>query len=155
MSAPVIWTARLILRGHAVEDHPACAAMWSDPEVTRFIGGKPQSAQDAWFRILRYAGNWALLGYGFWAVTDHDGRFLGGGGFGDFHRGIAALEGAPEVGWALAPHAWGRGVASEALAAILAWGDANLSAPETRCLISDGNHASVRVAERHGFAEAV
>jgi RimJ/RimL family protein N-acetyltransferase len=128
--------------------------MWGDEDVTRFIGGKPQSAQDAWFRILRYAGHWQLLGYGFWLIEDRmTSAFLGEGGFGDFRRGIAALDGAPEIGWALAPAAWGRGIASEAVAAMVAWGDANLDAAETRCMISPTNTTSIKVAEKCGFAE--
>jgi RimJ/RimL family protein N-acetyltransferase len=145
-------TPRLVLRGHGVADHADCAALWANEDVTRFIGGKPQSAQDAWFRILRYAGSWQLLGYGFWAITDREtGRFLGEGGLGDFRRGIAELDGAPEVGWALLPDTWGRGIAGEAVGAIVAWADANLAATETRCLIDRDNIASERVAARNGY----
>lgn len=141
-----------MLRGHRVSDHGECAALWGDAEVTRFIGGKPQSSQDAWFRILRYAGSWELLGFGFWAITDREtGAFLGEGGVGDFQRGAMELVGAPEVGWALSPAAWGRGIASEAVGAILAWADVHLDASETRCLISNDNVGSVKVATRHGY----
>jgi RimJ/RimL family protein N-acetyltransferase len=60
------------------------------------------------------------------------GEFLGEGGFADFRRGIPELEGVPEMGWAFVRSAWGRGLASEAVAAMLSWADANLDAPETR-----------------------
>jgi RimJ/RimL family protein N-acetyltransferase len=135
-----------------VEDHPACAALWGSEKVTRFIGGVPKSPQEAWFRILQYTGSWQLIGHGLWAICDREsGELLGEGGFGDFRRGIAALEGVPEIGWAFAPQTWGRGVASEAVGAMVAWADANLAAPETRCLISDDNAASVKVATRNGY----
>ena len=39
MSAPVVETERLILRGHTKADFEACAELWGDPDVTRFIGG--------------------------------------------------------------------------------------------------------------------
>ena len=152
MFAPLLTTPRLILRAHRVDDFDACAALWGSADVTRFIGGSPRPPQDAWFRILRYAGQWQLLGWGFWAVTDRaSGEFLGEGGFGDFRRGLAVLEGVPEIGWAFAPAAWGKGIASEAVAAMLAWGDAHLAARETRCMIDLTNHASRRVAEKCGF----
>ncbi|MDB5716050.1 MAG: N-acetyltransferase [Sphingomonadales bacterium] len=142
----------MILRGHGVADHADCAALWADADVTRFIGGKPQSAQDAWFRILRYAGSWQLLGFGFWAITDREtGDFLGEGGLGDFQRGIAELDGFPEIGWALSPAIWGRGIASEAVGAMVGWADANLPATETRSVIARDNFASERVAERNGY----
>jgi RimJ/RimL family protein N-acetyltransferase len=152
LNPPVIQTQRLTLRAHRVDDHADCAALWGSAAVTQFIGGKPQSAQEAWFRILRYAGSWKLLGCGSWAVTDREtGAFLGEGGFSDFRRGIAELEGAPEIGWVFAPTAWGRGIASEAVGAMVAWGDANLVAPETRCMIANGNIGSEKVAIRNGY----
>ena len=41
------------LRGHRLEDFPYLAELWADPIVTRFIGGVPLNAQDAWIRMLR------------------------------------------------------------------------------------------------------
>src|SRR2546426_7424830 len=55
---PVIETERLRLRGHRPEDFPDCAAMWADPVVTRYIGGKPLSEEEAWTRTLRCLGHW-------------------------------------------------------------------------------------------------
>ena len=37
---PVIETERLRLRGHRRDDFAACCALWSDPVVTQYIGGK-------------------------------------------------------------------------------------------------------------------
>jgi RimJ/RimL family protein N-acetyltransferase len=45
----------------------------------------------------------------------------------------------------------GRGYASEALAAMLDWGDRYLGAHREACIISPENAASIRVAERAGF----
>jgi RimJ/RimL family protein N-acetyltransferase len=152
MDAPTLTTERLILRAHRVSDHADCAAMWGNEDVTRFIGGKPQSPQDAWFRLLRSAGHWALLDYGFWLVADRaTGTFLGEAGIADFQRGIPELDGAPEMGWAFVPAAGGRGIASEAVAAVSDWADQHLDAPEMRCMISPENIASIRVAEKCGF----
>jgi len=64
----VIETARLRLRGHGLEDTERMAALWSDAEVTRYIGGRPQTAEESWSRLLRYAGHWRLLGFGYWVV---------------------------------------------------------------------------------------
>jgi RimJ/RimL family protein N-acetyltransferase len=65
MDVPVIETQRLILRGHRLEDFDALAAMWADPHVARFIGGKPATQEESWARLLRYAGHWRLLGFGY------------------------------------------------------------------------------------------
>ena len=130
--------------------------MWADPEVTRYIGGRPFTEEEVWARLLRYAGLWSLLGYGYWVVRQRDtGRFVGEVGLADFHRDISpSFEGTPEVGWALATWAKGQGFATEAVLAALAWSDTQLRAPRTVCIISPSNTASMRVAEKCGFREA-
>lgn len=149
---PVLQTQRLTLRGHTVADFDACAAMWGDPLVTRHIGGRPSTPEEVWARLLRYAGLWPLLGYGYWAVTEREsGRYVGDVGMADFRRDITPPLDAPEVGWVLAPWAHGRGFATEAVAAALSWSDAHLPAPRTVCLIAPENAVSVRVGEKAGF----
>ena len=153
--APRIETARLILRAHEAADLDAVAAMWSDVELVRHITGKPSTREESWARILRYAGLWAVKGYGYWAVEDKaTGRFAGDIGLADFARDIAPpIEMAPEAGWALASWAHGKGYATEAMLAALAWMDANLAGPRAHCMLAAENAASVRVAQKCGFKE--
>ncbi len=152
---PRVQTERLLLRGHRLDDLDACAAMWGDAEVARYIGGKAFGRDEVWMRLLRYVGHWALLGYGFWAIEEKaSGRFAGEVGLGDFMRDLDPPLGAtPESGWVLAPWAHRRGFATEAVRAALAWGAANLHAQRTVCLISPENVASIRVAEKCGYRE--
>ena len=152
---PVIETPRLRLRAHSAADLEACAAMWADPNVTRYIGGKISTVQETWFRMLRYAGLWPFLGYGYWAIDEKSsGMFIGELGFADFKRNAhPSLEGAPELGWALASSAHGKGYATEAVRAVAAWGDQHLDQSRTVCIITPENAASVRVAEKAGFAK--
>jgi RimJ/RimL family protein N-acetyltransferase len=152
---PVVGATRLILRGHRADDFAACAAMWGDGLVTRYLGGKPFSAEDVWARILRYAGLWALLDFGYWAVEEKSsGRFVGEVGFADFKRAIEpGFDGAPEIGWVLAPWAHGQGFASEAVAAAVAWGARKFGGSRTVCLINPDNAASIRVAQKNGYRE--
>lgn len=154
-AAPVIETARLRLRAHRPDDLAPCWAMWADPAVTRHIGGKPASRHETWSKLLRYAGLWSLLGYGYWALEDRaTAGFVGELGFADFKRDVQPSPGErPEIGWALAPHAHGKGYATEAVQAALAWADAHFGATKTVCLISAGNLASIRVAEKCGYRE--
>jgi RimJ/RimL family protein N-acetyltransferase len=128
--------------------------MWSDPIVTRYIGGKPSTRQQTWSRLVNYAGHWALLGFGYWVLEEKTtGRFAGEVGFADFHREIAAsMRDVPELGFALASHAHGKGYATEAVAAVVAWGDRHLPSPRTVCLIDPRNAASLRVVQKAGYA---
>ncbi|MBI1775552.1 MAG: GNAT family N-acetyltransferase [Proteobacteria bacterium] len=150
---PTIETQRLTLRGHRVQDFEACLAMWADPEVTRFIGGKPFTGEEVWTRLLRYAGHWAWLGFGFWVVEEKvSGRFMGEVGFADYRRDIKpSLNGMPEIGWAFARWAHGAGFATEAVGAAGTWGDRHFAAARTVCMIRPDNLASIRVAEKCGY----
>jgi RimJ/RimL family protein N-acetyltransferase len=145
------------MRGHQVGDFEESLAMWSDPVVVRHIGGQVFSRQDVWGRVLRYVGHWPMMGYGYWVVRDKaSGRFVGEVGFADFKRAIEpSIEGTPEAGWVLSPWAHGRGLATEAVTAILAWGDVHFGGARTVCIIDAENLASIRVAKKCGYRESV
>lgn len=153
---PVVATARLTLRAHRDDDLDACAAMWADPVVVRHIGGRPSSRAQSWARLLTYRGLWPVLGYGYWAIEERaTGRYVGDVGFADFRRSLVpSIDGVPELGWALASHAHGRGLATEAVLAVARWGDGHLEAARTVCLIDPANTASARVAAKCGFRAA-
>jgi len=150
---PRLDTPRLILRAHTLDDFPAMAAIWGDPEVTRFILGPPSSPEATWSRLLRHAGHWALLGYGYWALECRaTGEYLGEAGLADYHRAFDPPEAfAPEAGWVLATRAHGRGLATEAVAAVLGWADAALAARATCAIFDPAHGASVAVARKVGF----
>ena len=155
---PVIETERLILRGHRPEDFPDSAAMWADSAVTRFIGGKPLSEEDAWARVLRYLGHWQWRGFGYWLVEEKStGKFAGELGFSDWKREIVpSVKGVPELGWVLATGVQGKGYATEGALAAIAWGERNLKSEQPSlgkmvCIIDPGHARSIRVAEKCGF----
>ncbi|MFM2098749.1 MAG: hypothetical protein RLZZ366_288 [Pseudomonadota bacterium] len=150
--APTLTTARLILRAPSLDDWEAYAAAWADPQLTTYIGGQPRTRNESWGKFSAAAGLWALLGYGYWSIIDRaSGIFLGTGGLAQFERGLAELRGYPEAGWAFIPDAWNKGIATEAMAAVLAWADSTLAAPEIRCIIDPANVASASVAAKLGF----
>lgn len=150
---PVLETERLRLRGHRADDYAMVTKAWADPEVVRYIGGKPSTPQESWARLLRFAGMWPLLGYGFWAIDEKaSGRLIGEIGYMDAKRAIEpSLDGMPELGWVLVTDAHGNGYASEALAAVLAWGQEHFGPHRATCIIDPANTASIRVATKAGF----
>ena len=154
-SAPVVETERLLLRPHTRADFEPSVAMWSDPAVVRYITGTPSTAQTTWFRLLRYAGLWPVLGYGYWAIEDKQTRtFIGEAGLADFRREIKpSIAGEPEIGWVLAAHAHGRGIATEAVRAVLAWADEHLPASRVVGIVSPDNRQSLRIALKNSFVQ--
>lgn len=155
IKVPGLETERLRLRGHRLDDFAKCAAMWADPVAVRFIGGKPLSEEEAWTRFLRYAGHWAVLGFGYWLAEEKaTGKFIGEVGFADYKREIEpSLKGVPEVGWVLASTAHGNGFATEAVRAVVKWGDGRFEGAPTACIIAPDNLASIRVAEKCGYRQ--
>jgi RimJ/RimL family protein N-acetyltransferase len=155
-SVPALETERLVLRGHVLEDFPAYAAMWADPHVTKFIGGKPLSEEEAWGKFLRNFGQWMVMGFGFWSVVERlSGERVGEVGFVEGRRDIVpSLIGMPECGWSLVKRAHGQGYATEAVRAALAWGETHFGTVRMACIIAPENIASLRVAEKSGFRTA-
>jgi RimJ/RimL family protein N-acetyltransferase len=154
--APVLLTDRLRLRGPVRQDFADLAAMWADPEVVRFISGRPSSEGESWARLLRYIGHWHAMGFGFWIIEDRaTGETLGEIGLADHRREISPQLGdSPEIGWVLKRSAQGRGVATEAARAAVAWADLALAFPRTVCIFDPDHAVSRRVAAKLGYAEA-
>jgi RimJ/RimL family protein N-acetyltransferase len=152
--APVLETARLTLRPFHADDVDAQAAMMGDAQVMRHIGGQPLPREESWRKLLCGAGMWGLFGYGYWAVERRaDKAMIGQIGFADFKRGIEpSIENIPEMGWLFAAEAGGQGHATEAGCAALEWIDKALAPGEVAAIINAANLASIRVAEKLGFA---
>jgi RimJ/RimL family protein N-acetyltransferase len=144
-------TQRLLMTPHGLGDFADQAAMWADPAVVKYIGGVPATTEDAWARLLRCAGCWALMGHGMWAVREAvSRRYIGDIGFLEARRtGVEGFDGDPEIGWTLNTHAHGKGYASEAVSAALAWGQGRFK--RTVAMISPENTPSEGVAIRTGF----
>ncbi|MFB9990902.1 GNAT family N-acetyltransferase [Deinococcus oregonensis] len=156
ISAPTLYTERLMLRGHQEADLEACVTLWSDPVVTRYTTGQPLARQDVWTRLLRHPGHWMLFGFGYWLVFERStGRFVGEVGLARFKRDSLRnhpeLDALPEAGWVLMPWAHGQGFAREVVEAVLNWRDLNLSHGATFCLIDPANLPSLKLAAKVGF----
>lgn len=154
--APRIETERLVLRPFRPEDLEPLAAMWAEPEVIRFIGGQALTREDTWRRSLAACGQWPYTGCGYWIVDiKSSGEVVGQLGFADFKREMEPrIEGEPELGYVFSPKVHGQGIAYEACTAVLDWADANLGAKSYPAIISPGNYASIRLAEKLGFERA-
>ncbi len=142
-------TDRLLLRTWTPDDAEAMLAIYSHPEVTRFLGsGVPdQNLDDAHKRLLRAQTHQERHGFGFWAVVDKStGQILGS-------CGLKHLEDGPqiEVGYHLARLVWNRGFATEAAAGCLRYGFEKLKLDRIVGVVALENHASQRVLEKIGM----
>lgn len=151
---PRLETDRLFLRPLLLADFEAYCAFWQQPEVVRFITGAALPREQCWRRLLGTAGHWQLLGFGFLAIEDkRTGRFIGEAGFQEMRRGLLpSIEGTLETGWAIAPDFHGRGYATEAVRAALAWAAVAFAQMDYSCIIDPENQPSMRLAGKLGFA---
>jgi RimJ/RimL family protein N-acetyltransferase len=151
MIVPTLTTERLLLRAFRQSDLDAFAAMQADEEVMRHLSvgasaGKPRTRIETWANMAQLMGQWALKGYGSFAVEERaTGRFIG-------RAGILHPEGwaEPELAYALAREAWHRGYAEEACRTILHWAFGATGAERIVSYIKPGNTPSARLAARLG-----
>ena len=140
-------TERLVLRmWREDDDFDAYAEICADPEVMRYLGGKPLDRMEAWRNMATMIGHWHLRGFGHWAVIEKASRrFIG-------RIGFMNPEGWPgfELGWTLARHAQGKGHATEGARRALEYAFTEMERDHVISLINPLNAASIRVAERLG-----
>lgn len=140
-------TSRLILRPPVEDDLDAWAMLDADEVATRFIGGV-QGRAGSWQGLATAVGMWSLRGCGLFSVLERDtGAWVG-------RVGPWIPEGAigTEIGWAIARPGWGKGYATEAAAAAMAWAFGHLGWTQVIHCIDHDNAASIAVAHRLGSA---
>ncbi|MEO8727353.1 MAG: GNAT family N-acetyltransferase, partial [Acidobacteriaceae bacterium] len=64
-----------------------------------------------------------------------------------------SIQDLPEMGWVLARTMQGKGYATEAVRAALAWGDTRFESMRTVCIVDPDNLSSIHVAEKCGYRE--
>ena len=155
MTQPPPWlqkpllSPRLVLRPgrDAAADRAAAVELLTDPQVRQFIGG-PLSAEDAREAVSGPTGQ----RWGTFVLA------LRPGGDGDEGAvvGVCSLSrerGQLEIGYMLLPRYWGKGLASEAVATVLAWVAEHLDDEHVIAVTQAANAASLRLLARLGFAE--
>jgi RimJ/RimL family protein N-acetyltransferase len=147
----VIQTSRLLLRHWRDSDLPAFAALNADPRVMEFLPKRlnrdESDAMAARIRLLM-----TIQDFGFWAVElPGMADFIG---FVGLHRPSFEAPFTPcvEIGWRLAHEHWGRGYATEAARAALAYGFTSLDLDEIVSFTVPANRRSRGVMERLGMS---
>lgn len=153
MTAPLLTTARFELWQPALRDLAGLHELTLDDETRSFLGGFVPSEMDAFNRLHRNAGSWALHGYGTFMVRERgQDRIIGNCGVFRSHRGFGrGLDDVAEAGWIVHKDHWGRGAAREVMEAALAWFDAVHGPQRIACMIEQGHDASDALALRLGF----
>ena len=137
-----IRTERLVLRRPRVDDLDAMFEIMSNPAAMRYWSTLPHADRDVtrpWLdkKIARNADGGENY------FIELDGRVIGEVGAGRL----------PDFGFMIHPDFWGRGFATEASIAFIAYAFRNTAATELLADVDPRNVASLRVLDRLGFAE--
>jgi len=145
----VLRTARLRFEPFDEQHFEGLHAMNRDPEVQRYLMGRPETPEETLASIARVKARWAAHGYGWWAFIEPASAELVGAGC------IQHLGHDPanphEIGWRLRRDRWGMGLASEAAQELLRHGFEGLQAPLLQAIRHPGNAGSARVMDKLGM----
>ncbi|MFL9649941.1 GNAT family N-acetyltransferase [Exiguobacterium chiriqhucha] len=142
-------TNRLTLRRVIADDEPHLLAYLSKPEVVRHMGLDPfTSLEDAleeiaWYDSILEEGTGVRWGI---TLTGQD-EVIGSCGF----LNVSAKHQRAEIGFELSSNHWGRGIAGEALRAVVRHGFTQLGFHRIEALVEPANTASQQLLERVGF----
>ncbi len=141
-------TTRLLLEPITAADaEDWWAAVWSDPEVTRYLPPARDIPRDHVDRLLDKAREeWETQGFGIWSLREQDsGEFIG-------HCGLVVNQ-PPRVEliYAVSRERWGQGLATEAAEAVVSYAGFALGITELDAIVFPDNDASARVLEKLGF----
>ena len=149
--APTLHTARLVLTPIGDHDLGPLHAHWNDPRVAHWLwDANPVPIQTVADLIAHSTDTFQTAGWGLWAIRPATAAPLIGA------CGLSPFEPSPgiELLYSLAPTHWSRGLATEAAAAVLAYGFDVLTLPEVLATTDDANQSSIRLLTRLGATPA-
>lgn len=151
-----VQTPRLVLARWSEADRDLLTALARDPEVIRYIGdGHPWADEKVDEVFDRNVEHWERHGFGWRAVIDKDsGTRIGFIGLNHIPPEAIEIAAADEVeiGWWLAPAAWGRGIATEGAAALRDEAFAGIGLDRIIARYQPANIASGLIMEKIGMA---
>jgi GMP synthase-like glutamine amidotransferase/RimJ/RimL family protein N-acetyltransferase len=147
-AGPRLATERLALRPLVGADLDALHALFTDPQVRRFLWDDRVIERSVAAEVIEAsAARFAEAGVGAWVIEPRGGGELLG------FAALRRIDGAGEIEllYGLAPAHWGKGYAVEASRAVLAHGFDGVGLERIAGRVDSPNRASVRVLERLGM----
>ena len=143
----VLKTERTILRPFAETDAADLYAYAKEPRVGTAAGWKPHESVEESLHIIRTV---FAAPHSFAVVDKAAGKVIGSAGFvsRNFGDGYGASD---EIGYALSPDYWGRGIMPEVVAELLRYGFEERGLDAVWCAHHADNDRSRRVVEKSGF----
>jgi RimJ/RimL family protein N-acetyltransferase len=144
----ILETPRLRLRRTTHADIPSLIALWTDPEVTRYMGG-PRDEEVLMKVFTEAAEDPFAEDYDLWPVEEKASGVV----IGDCGLSLKEIDSVDEIElvYVISPDHWGRGYATEIALALKRHAFEALRLARLVSLIDPENAASQRVAEKVGM----
>ncbi|MFJ5564650.1 GNAT family N-acetyltransferase [Lysinibacillus xylanilyticus] len=146
---PILETKRLVLRKVTKEDVNSILKYLSDEEVMKYYGLEPFKSIDdvldeiSWYQSLQNNKTGIR-----WGITlKEQGIVIGSCGF---HNKVSHHF-RTEIGFELSKEQWGKGIAHEAVEAIISYGYEHMNFQRIEALIEPPNIPSQKLVEKLGF----
>lgn len=149
-------TEHLMLRPGTGADLDTVHALWTDPDMRRFLfDDRPISRQEASDFLAASDESFAQQGYGLWLFFERLGDVLApspqSSTLAGFSGLIAVPNQPPSLIFGTRPQLWGRGYAQEAAAAVLRYVFDELGVAQVVADVDEPNTASIHVLESLGM----
>ena len=147
-------TERLVLRPHRSDDVDDLLVFHADPEIVRYVPWEVMDRDAVVAFVEKRMGLVRADEDGAWVVCAIESRTGATAGtvIGEvLLKREDAAAGTAELGYAIAAHAQGAGLASEAVVAMLELGRAAFGVREVHAIVDERNAASIRLLKRLGF----
>lgn len=145
---PVLYTERLLLREVQDTDRPGLFRLFTRPEVTQYYHVMPLHAEPDAQKIVNMFRKVYMERTGLrWVITAKGGDSIIG--IIGFHTIVAGHKGT--MVYVLDPAWWGRGLVTEAIAAVIQYGFEQLGLKRIDAEVMPGNTASEKALLKNGF----
>jgi len=153
----VLQTTRLSLVPFAGEHVDGLNALNADPEVMRYLSGRPETRDETAALVARVQQRWLDFGCSWWSfIETGSGQIVGAGAVQNLRRD-ATPDPDPtcplEIGWRLRRDCWHRGLATEAARAMAHFAFDTLRTDELLAVCHPDNLASAKVMKRLGMQD--
>jgi len=153
----LLTTSRLRLEPFTERHLAGLNLMNSDPQVMRYLSGRPETMEETLAVIERVMKRWREVGYSWWALIERASEELvGAGAIQNLRREATLLPDLDcplEIGWRLRRDRWGQGLALEAARCMGDFAFKDLEARELLAVCDPANVASAKVMKRLGMQE--
>jgi RimJ/RimL family protein N-acetyltransferase len=144
-------TERLAFYGPTMDDGPVFERIQTNPDIMKFMGRGPRSAESAKMLLMGCVYHQSRFGFSLGTVQDIKHKITVGQ-CGLYHFNLDEEDPRIEIAFAFFPEYWGNGYATEAVKGLQTWACEKKRIQKLFAVVNPQNKASQHVLKKCGFA---